>query len=88
MSKFKAGDFAITLKALSGLEAYSVVVLEEPIEPGDIVTRTPDRRQFKASARGWIVSTDTTTAAIGEKSLMPLRGDFQPENQKGREVVA
>lgn len=88
MSKFKPGDLALTLIDLPPVMAGSVVELETKITKGDLV-HTPSGPLI-ANGNGWICIHDLVPGkcAYGENALMPLRGDFQPEQQKTKEVEA
>lgn len=88
MSQFKPGDLALTLISLSILPAGSVVELYKAINPGDNVGSK--RRPIPAVVKGWWCAHSDIGDRLpfAETSLMPLRGDFAPEQQKSREVVA
>lgn len=81
MAKFKAGDPALTLVPLSILPAGSVVVLEEPILPGDNLGTQRD--PVILGADGWWCWHGVIGGGLPfrEKSLMPLRGDFSRERE-------
>ncbi|SHM77805.1 hypothetical protein [Phytopseudomonas punonensis] len=85
-NQFKVGDLAITLIDLPPVMAGSVVELLEYFSRGDII-RGPVRDHI-ARLPGWICAHQLVplNAAYGEHSLMPLRGDFEPEQQKQREA--
>ncbi|HCH6955863.1 TPA: hypothetical protein ACRMX2_004704 [Pseudomonas aeruginosa] len=86
MSKFKVGDLALTLVYDSLLPAGSVVELERALQKGDEITQG-----FRAPSSGWVVrhaEVSKGTLAYGDHELMPLRGDFQSEQQKAKEVEA
>lgn len=85
--QFKPGDPALTLISLGHFPAGTVVSLVELIEKGDIVRDEKSGKPFVANGRGWICERDGHTLAIGEKNLMPLRGDFIPEQPKRQEVL-
>lgn len=86
MSQFKPGDLAITLIDLPPVMAGSVVELETKITKGDLV-RTPSGLLI-ANGNGWICIHELVPGkcAYGDSALMPLRRDFQPEQQKAKEV--
>ncbi|MCP1651671.1 hypothetical protein [Pseudomonas nitroreducens] len=88
MSKFNPGDLAMTKYPIPKIEAGSVVTLERSLEQGDRFTLYGVT--FIALARGWICSKPgiDSPLAYAETSLMPLKGDFQPEQQKAKEVEA
>lgn len=84
MSKFKVGDLALTLVYDTLLPAGSVVELERALQKGDEIIQG-----FRAPTAGWIVRHPEISKGIlayGDYELMPLRGDFQPEQQKAKEV--
>ncbi|HHJ1547041.1 TPA: hypothetical protein ACQGTE_000563 [Pseudomonas aeruginosa] len=86
MSKFKVGDMAMTLVYDSALPAGSVVELERELKKGDEIARG-----FVAPSAGWIVrhpEVSREVLAYGDHELMPLKWDFQPEQQKAKEVEA
>ena len=88
MSQFKVGDLALTLISLSILPAGSVVELYKAINPGDNVGSK--HRPVPAAVKGWWCAHSEIGDRLpfAETSLMPLRGDFAPEQQKSREVSA
>jgi len=97
MSQFKPGDLALVVATRSGLNIGKTVTLDRRISAGeeiqlndwtltcvsdgwlatgDLLTKTPFHGVFRTAQHGF-----------REKCLMPLQGDFQPEQQKSREVV-
>lgn len=88
MSKFKPGDLALTLIDLAPVMAGSIVELVEHIAKGDVVL-TPEGPRV-AIGEGWICAHALVplNAAYAVSALMPLRGDFQPEQEKAKEVEA
>lgn len=86
--QFKPGDSALTLIDLPPIMAGSVVELVERLTKGDFVD-TPSGR-LVAKCDGWICAHELAplNAAYADKSLMPLRGDFEPLQQRAREVSA
>ncbi|QPP24920.1 hypothetical protein I5102_003411 [Pseudomonas aeruginosa] len=88
MSKFKPGDLAITLIDLPPVMAGSVVELETKITKGDIVHTAAG--PMLANGSGWIRIHELVPGkcAYGEGALMPLKGDFHPEQQKAKGVEA
>lgn len=88
MSQFKAGDLALVI---SGGFLGQVIVLERFVSPGDeIISRTTGKLyQFRPAAGvgGWLCAYSEGQVIKHEKNLMPLRGDFQPEQHKSLEVV-
>ncbi|WP_440466895.1 hypothetical protein ACKI1H_27095 [Pseudomonas sp. YH-1] len=97
MSKFKAGDLALVVGCSINPENIGKVVeVTTRVLPGDIV-ECPDgiTRLISKDANGpcWIVQggnfisfTGRSWGMVNERYLMPLRGDFQPEQQKAKEV--
>jgi hypothetical protein len=98
MSKFKAGDLALIV----GGERHTrnigkVCELAFPVTPGMVFKNPVNgyRSTVRSEKPGWFVVGDTLIADNGlgycliqEKYLIPLRGDFQPEQQKSKEVEA
>lgn len=83
--QFKPGDLALTLVAIPGLiDAGVTVEVSKIILPGDRfrICGEPQR------AVKTIVSVvrDSEKFGFEPKHLMPLRGDFQPEQQKAKEA--
>lgn len=89
MSKFKAGDLALVINhtfppvvgtcvELISRHLVGPVDRSDPMDPG--VYETPDGEPV------WVV--DDQKSIVWEKWLMPLRGNFQPEQQKAKEVEA
>ena len=91
MSKFKAGDLAIIVKVVSDdfLANLGRVVLVDAVDPED------KDWDVLISAENLVI-WDEEIGQIGfenegrchSSELMPLRGDFQPEQQKAKEVEA
>lgn len=84
--QFKSGDPALTLVSLSILPAGSVVELYKVINPGDNLGSS--RMPVPAMVRGWWCAHSEIGDRLpfAETSLMPLRGDFAPEQQKAKEA--
>lgn len=96
MSNFKAGDLALIANCPIAPEMVGkCVYLVGRMDPGDWYgefhnfTRSPAwvvKGKGLLSMDGfgsWALCSQT---AIEEKHLLPLRGDFQPEQQKSQEV--
>lgn len=87
--KFNPGDMALTLIGLGRfMQAGSEVELVKAIHPGDnLGTKS---RPVIATAYGWFCTHREVGDNIpyAEKSLMPLRGDFAPLEQKSQAVPA
>ena len=100
MSKFKAGDLAVIIGAFNvtsnigqACELVEYLQAEQVstwVDPSDGL-----RIQNAAGSPAWLVVGSELTSWCGspgwvlaaERHLMPLRGDFQPEQQKAKEVV-
>lgn len=100
MSKFKAGDLALVIKANHEENLGKVVELlrssnESQIDCGRHArTANPERLQCWVVRHESILVTNTlgfqrvvTDAALPESWLMPLRREFQPEQQKAKEEI-
>ncbi|WP_137137298.1 hypothetical protein [Pseudomonas asiatica] len=85
MSKFNVGDLALTIYPVPGVPAGTVVDLLHKLSPGEAF-KGPDEADLHALALGWICARpgDNRSVAYAETSLMPLRGDFEPEQQKAK----
>lgn len=89
MSKFKPGDLALTLVHDAEIPQGSQVELIEFITKGQVITTKGF--PFVAPTAGWLVTSHHIApkkTAFGIAELMPLRGDFQPEQEKAKEVEA
>lgn len=89
MSQFKSGDIALTLVERCGIPAMSQVEIQIFVPAGSILMGIDDRKR-KFTMDLWQVTTPLCPLGaimFQPKELMPLRGDFQPEQQKSREVV-
>ncbi|HHM6046642.1 TPA: hypothetical protein ACRMOD_000372 [Pseudomonas aeruginosa] len=95
MSKFNPGDLAMIVGCMANpedigkvVELYQYVLRNEAFIVSGHYALSGDE--------GWIVTADNvidTTGVQGfvlvdERHLMPLKGDFQPEQQKAKEVEA
>jgi hypothetical protein len=99
MSKFKAGDLALVVGCVRNPKNIGKAVeLLEEVWPGEGFT-DPSGSFRIAEPVGdrpfWLAASDDLVSIEGkpwglfeESHLMPLRGDFQPEQQKSREVPA
>lgn len=96
MSKFKAGDLALVVKRNDAPEMVGKCVeLVEFVKKG--FTPFSDKGWSPFSDDAWLVSGEGLVAMTGigllpanftafpESFLMPLRGEFQPEQQKSKE---
>lgn len=87
-NNFKPGDLALTLVDRCGIPALSQVEIVELVEAGTVL-------KIVDGGSG-IFSVDTLRCSVASiphadlmfrhKELMPLRGDFAPEQTKSREV--
>ncbi|MDF5919702.1 hypothetical protein P4133_09370 [Pseudomonas aeruginosa] len=83
MSKFKAGDLALNLQDIPNCISAGVVVeLMSRLAPGDLFAE--DGQTFQVIRPAWWVLHEGDRLYIPERYLMPLRGDFQPEQQKAK----
>jgi len=89
MSKeFKAGDLALTLASKYGFPAMSQVELIIFLLKGQKAEQ-PHGELWTAPHDGWVVGRENEGLGYGffkHSQLMPLRGDFQPEQQKAKEA--
>ncbi|WP_122670049.1 hypothetical protein [Pseudomonas viridiflava] len=85
-NQFKPGDLALTKVFDVDIPAGSLVELAERIEKGTLIRGKG--YAFKAPTPGWYVIHNGSGArtAYGENELIPLRGDFAPEQQKAKEA--
>lgn len=97
MSEFKAGDLALVINDDRYPQNIGLCVqLSEFVQP-DGEYWTPDGRHVEngSGEAVWVVVADGLTSSTGsgycqkvERNLMPLRGDFQPDQEMTREVPA
>lgn len=91
MSKFKAGDLALLLMDVLHMKSGSVVELLMPLKAGRIV-QEKGGDQIRVSEHSWaFYHGEEPSRSCGfcpERFLMPLNGDFQPDQQKAKEVEA
>ena len=87
-NQFKVGDHVLTLASKYQIPAMSEVELVIFRLKGQ-KAEEPDGKLWVAPHDGWIVGRDGEEGYgfFKPQQLMPLRGDFQPEQQKSREVV-
>lgn len=89
MSQFKPGDLALVI---SGGKLGETAELVRFVEPGDLVVSPTTGKEYQfrpaAGVGGWLCCFRDCMAIKHEKNLMPLRGDFSPEQQKSQEVSA
>lgn len=86
-NQFKVGDLAMTKISIPALPAGSVVELVEAVNKDGFV-HAEDGQVFIAVQDGWLCRHPLIdrSLAYAESSLMPLRGDFEPEQHKQREA--
>lgn len=83
--QFKPGDLALTLAPLPSVPVGSCVELELLVNPGDVFL-TPDGMKTTILEYRWVVIRDSRRFSYHERELMPLRGDFEPDQQKAKEA--
>lgn len=85
MSQFKEGDIALVV----GGDAFlgSQVEIFRWVNPGEDFETDRAAYHYRNGRPGWVVVCGSRCAVKHESHLMPLRGDFQPEQQKVLEVV-
>lgn len=86
--KFEVGDLALTIYPIPSVPAGTVIQLDQRLSLGDVFRLSGE--MYVALADGWICSKPDIESrlAYAESSLMPLRGDFAPEQQKSHAVPA
>lgn len=85
--QFKPGDLALTLVPDALIPQGSQVEIVEAISKGQVITTKG--YPFVAPSAGYFVTSHHIApkkTAYGFMELMPLRGDFEPELQKAKEV--
>jgi hypothetical protein len=82
--QFKPGDLALTLVDDPDMPIGSCVELVKVIAKGERL----EFADFTAPSEGWYVTNSRCyrNVAYGSHELMPLRGDFEPEQQKAKEA--
>lgn len=98
---FKPGDLALIVSAQVRVEFIGCVVeLQQRVSPGEIyVSPSSKASVLNASAsHSWVCTGECFNfpeegefggagwAQVAERHLMPLRGDFTPEQQKAKEA--
>jgi len=91
-NQFKPGDLALTLRDRMGWPPMTQVELDVFHAAGSVLVEAETGSRFRIRECAWQCRL---TDGSGEDNrlyrpseLMPLRGDFTPEQQKSREVVA
>ncbi|MBP5121005.1 hypothetical protein [Pseudomonas protegens] len=84
---FKPGDLALTLRSGFGFPAMTAVTLDVFLRKGETAEQ-PDGSFFTPKFDGWAVYREDERGAgfFRPEHLMPLRGDFTPEQQKAKEA--
>lgn len=85
MSQFKPGDLALTIKATQQVACGSCVEVLYMRRKGEVVFIRC--QEVTLSADFYAVLKDGEKHLYLAGHLMPLRGDFAPEQQKSREVA-
>ncbi|WP_440064825.1 hypothetical protein ACTAB2_05600 [Pseudomonas syringae] len=84
-NQFKPGDLALVI---AGGFLGQALELIRFVQPGEtVVSPTGKIYEFrpKAGIGGWLCASDSEMVIKHEKNLIPLRGDFSPEQQKAKE---
>lgn len=100
MSHFKPGDLALIIRSRNEENIGRVVTVIGFANKGDLILNehgyTETSHNGSVIVLGSIVTSPIRSTALKfevtkhvfhAKNLMPLRGDFAPEQQKSREVV-
>jgi hypothetical protein len=84
---FKPGDLALTLTSGFGFSPMTAVTLDCFLRKGQ-TAQEPDGHLFTPTFDGWVVYRNGEDGAgfFKPEHLMPLRGDFAPEQQKAKEA--
>lgn len=85
MSQFKPGDIALVIGGNAFLGCQ--VDIYQWVNPGEDFDTDNASYRYKNGRSGWVVVCGGRCAVKHESQLMPLKGEFQPEKQKLREVV-
>lgn len=87
MSQFKEGDIALVIGGNAFLGSQVEVL--RWLTPGDELVHegAPYVYTPKTGRSAWMVSCGARFGVKHESNLMPLRGDFAPEQQKSRELT-
>lgn len=102
MSKFKAGDLALIISSRHEENLGRVVELVKFFDQEIVTLGDGSKVSNPGKYACWEVQADdmfvtsklrpegfyTSCAGVREKHLAPLRGDFQPEQQKAKEEIA
>lgn len=85
--QFKSGDLALTLKSGFGFATMTTVMVDGFLRHGQNC-RQPDGQRWTAPYDGWEVYRDDEDGCgfFRPEHLMPLRGDFAPEQQEAKEA--
>ena len=86
-NQFKAGDLALVI---AGGHLGETAELIRYVQPGEVVVSPTSGKEYQfrpsAGVGGWLCIFSDFLAIKHEKNLMPLRGDFEPEQQKTKEA--
>ncbi|MFV3314096.1 hypothetical protein [Pseudomonas sp. NY15374] len=83
--QFKPGDLALTLASIPGhITAGACVEVRRILEAGEEY-QMPDAR-FRTNCKMVMVTKGRSHYLYKPSELMPLRGDFSPEQQKAKEA--
>lgn len=97
MSQFKPGDLALVIASRTGLNIGKTVKLDRFVTKGEEIHLSG--WTLFCTCDSWLATGDLLTKlgsgrvlqtaqhGFREKCLMPLQGNFQPEQQKSLEVV-
>lgn len=79
MHNLQPGDLALTLMDLGDVGQGSVVEVVDRIEAGDFIS--VEGRMYMSTESGWscVQPSSADRFAYPDRALMPLRGDFKPE---------
>ena len=84
---FKPDDLALVI---SGGYLGETAELVRFVMPGDLIVSPTTGKVYEfrpaAGVGGWLCKFRCMHAVKHEKNLMPLRGDFAPEQQKAKEA--
>lgn len=92
MSQFKVGDLALVIKSTESEDIGKSVSIEELYTDDGENDHVFGDVSFEADTPGEkcavVLCAKNGIEAYSVDSLMPLRGDFQPERQKSQELPA
>lgn len=84
--QFKPGDLALVIAG--GFLGRAVELIRFVLPGETVVSPTGKIYEFrpKAGVGGWLCASDAEMVIKHEKNLMPLHGEFTPEQQKTKEA--